>query len=127
MKILKRKEFLKLPEFTLYHKAEQYAAWEELCVFMGGRLPIDDTDSGDWVELRLGEVSDDLGTHDLENEMLDHGASHPMDDDATQRDALYQNDGQDCYKIYELGDLLKLRTLLERAIQVAEGSEYHNA
>lgn len=110
MKVLNRKEFLNMPEGTIFAKGEpwhfnQIAHKAETMgadfVYMS-LANIDSYDSGEW-SFRL-------------NEMLETGASYPIDNDGFMRDGLFDED--DVFLVFERDDLIKLRGRINEAIAV---------
>jgi len=116
MRIYKRDEFLKLPAGTIYAKGKP-------CYFDGFNVKFDTLTSNghdvDWVCLSPMwiEAHDSGEAFDRFDEMLEHGASYPMQESAG-RDALYDKD--EIFLVPEREDLLKLKALIEAAIAVSD-------
>jgi hypothetical protein len=110
MKIYRRKQFLQLPVGTIYAKGERWC-------FGSLHIKHDTTDYGDWWSLDpcwiaandSGEAADRL------DEMLDKGASFPMED-AVSRDGLHEEDA--LFLVFERDDLLQLRDVIDKAISI---------
>ena len=110
MRIYRRDEFLKLPAGTIYAKGKP-------CYFDGFNVKFD-TLNNDWVHLNPMwiEAQDSGEAFDRFDEMLEHGASYPMQESAG-RDGCYDKD--EIFLVPERADLLKLKELIEAALSVA--------
>ncbi len=109
MRVVNRKAFLALPEGTIYCKGEEWV-FEGLC--------IKERNSGenDWYEYDPAWIDEDSSTcFDSLSEMLESGASRPMQDTIC-RDGCYDDDA--IFLVFERGDLLKLRDRLNVAIDL---------
>jgi hypothetical protein len=110
MRIYRRKEFLQLPEGTFYAKGDRW--------FFGPlNIKADTTDFDDWwaldpcwIESRGSDES-----FDILEEMLERGASYPMQESIT-RDGLFDKDA--LFLVFEKDDLLKLRAMIDKAISL---------
>lgn len=120
MRIYRRDEFLKLPAGTIYAKGKPCY----LDGFDGFNVKFDTlTDHAgnniDWVCLypMWIEAQNSGEAFDRFDEMLEHGASYPMQESAG-RDALYDKD--EIFLVPERADLLKFKGLIEAALAVAD-------
>lgn len=112
MKIVNRREFLKLPVGTAYAKGQKWY-FEALC-FKGQTVGEDDWAEYDFV----GIDSDGLEDATLKMEsMLNDGSSYPMQDDY-YRDACF--DDEQIFMIFERDDLEIIKKKIEEAIQVQD-------
>lgn len=113
MRVLSRADFLKMPAGTMYAKGEPWA-------FDGIHVRGDTMPNGnDWDCAQLAWIdSDDSGQAvDRLDDMLENGASYPMD-------ASYGRDGcfneADLFLVFERADLIQLGKIVDQAILVAE-------
>lgn len=109
MKIYKREEFLKLPEGTIYAKGKPW-------YFGGLGIKHDTTDYGDWWYLDPCWIDSEKEPWDLLDDMLENGSSQPMET-AIGRDGLH--DAEALFLVFESADLLKLREMIDKAIEVS--------
>jgi hypothetical protein len=111
VKIYRRNEFLALPEGTFYAKGKPWY-FGELSIKHDTSSQLSDWWSLDpcWIAANdSGEAVDRL------DEMLEKGASYPMQD-AISRDGLWDED--DLFLVFEKDDLLKLREMIDKAISL---------
>jgi hypothetical protein len=111
MRIYRRKEFLRLPEGTVYAKGKPW-------YFGALSIKHDTTDYGDWWSLDPCWISanDSSEAVDRLEAMLEEGASHPMED-SIGRDGLIQEEDA-LFLVFEKDDLLKLREMIDKAISL---------
>lgn len=112
MRIYRRREFLALPEGTIYAKGKPW-------YFKNLNIKADTTASGiDWWSLDPCWVDSVRGddAFDRLDEMLEKGVSYPMMD-AYSRDGLGEDDA--LFLVFEVPDLLRLRGMIDKAIEVA--------
>ncbi len=114
MKLLNRKEFLKMPAGTLFMKFEP-CVFGDLCVFQGP------AGNNDFYYDPLGDAIAHRGSLDLHDHVfpgLKLGESMPMDFDCTGRDGLFDGD-EIKFAVYEKADIegliAKLQTCLKEA------------
>lgn len=107
MRVYNRDDFLKLPAGTLYAKGVQWA--------FDGLMVKADTWGDDWVCLNVQDIEAfDSGENCARlDEMLEAGASYPMND-AYGRDGYFDKDA--VFLVYERDDLLKLQNLISAAL-----------
>jgi hypothetical protein len=110
MRIYRRKEFLELPEGTIYAKGEPWC-------FGPLEIKHDTTDYGDWWSLDPCwiEANDSSEAVDRLDQMLEHGASYPMQD-AISRDGLHEADA--LFLVFEKDDLMRLRGMIDKAMNL---------
>lgn len=110
MKIYKRDEFLKLPEGTVFHKAQEDSYCFGTLSFKGQSLEYDFycLDTG-WID---GEDSTEC--FDRLEEMITNKASYPMQC-CESRDGLFEENA--IFLVYEKDDLIKLRSWIDDAIK----------
>ncbi len=110
MKIYKRKEFVKLPEGTIYCKGKPWY-WEQLSVKAESI-----NDNSDFIEMQLNTIeSNDSGDLiEKYDRMLELGESHPLTDDYYGRDGCF--DDEDIFLVYERHDLQVLKSIIDKAI-----------
>lgn len=110
MRIVNREEFLKLPQGTLYQQAETPYAFEGLRVkyetwgndFQTSNFDLPDNDSSEQLFDRL-------------NDMLENGASYPMEIDGVGRDGLFMQEA--IFLVYERDDVVKIRDFLNQILE----------
>lgn len=113
MRVYRRKEFLSLPDGTIYAKGKPW-------FFKGLTVKADTSMSGNdwwsldpcWIDSKTGEE-----VWDYLPDMLENGASHPMQT-AVSRDGM--NDKEDLFLVFEVSDLQNLRGMIDKAIEVAQ-------
>lgn len=107
MKIYRRKEFLDLPEGTIYAKGKRW-------YFDGLRIK-GESYPNDWryLDPMWIDAQDSGEAFERLEEMLETGASYPMEE-ATSRDGLF--DGEDIFLVAERADLEKLRAMIDTAL-----------
>lgn len=117
MKIVDRKTFLAMPAGTVYSKADQPYAWEEMRVKADTAFV---TGTGDWFELCLNDIEADGSDQlfDRWEDMMRNGASYPLDLESIGRDGLYE--AHAIFMIYEKNDLVKLRDLFTKLAEDAK-------
>lgn len=111
MKIVDRKTFLQMPAGTVYCQAEMPFSWEgirikhDTCHFQTEDL------AGDWFESALTDIeSSDFGQlFERWEDMLENGASYPIDLETSGRDGLFMENS--IFMVYEREDLEKIRDL----------------
>ena len=117
MKILKLHDFLGMPEGTLF---AQGTRWDfdnieikcESIVLSGKTV-------GYWANIPAGIISDDMEDMDKRmTEMLDKGASYPMDNACTKCIGFT---GDELFLVFERDDLIRLRGWIDAAIGLTEG------
>lgn len=103
MKIINRKNFLNLPEGTVYCKGKRWY-WEQLSV-KGESL------DNDWYYLQIDQIPahDSSEWVDNQERMLETGESMPIQI-TKSRDGLFEDD--DIFLIYEEADLKLLKDCL---------------
>lgn len=111
MKIYTRAEFLKLPEGTIFAKGKPWF-FDTLSV-KGETCPYDFLCR----ELVNIESSGSDQRVDRLDEMLEAGASYPIED-AYGRDGCFDDD--DLFLVYEKADLEELRNVINVALEVVE-------
>jgi hypothetical protein len=110
MKVLNRGAFLSLPPGTIYAKGE-------LWCFDGLRIKYETTEHDDWWSLDpcwVATNDSDQAVDGLED-MLENGASRPMED-AVSRDGLHQQGA--LFLVFERDDLLRLREMVDEALGI---------
>ena len=109
MKIYRRKDFLELPEGTIYAKGKP---WFFSYLSVKGK-----TLSNDWSQLSPMwiEAYDDGEQWRRLDDMLENGASYPMQT-SYGRDGCFDDD--DLFLVPERDDLEKLRAMIDDAISV---------
>lgn len=112
MKIVTRKEFMKLPKETVF-------SYYEPCVFR--ELMIKVSDDKGWptdflYDSIIGKI-DSKSSEDFSNkcEMMEKGESVPMDFESTGREGLF--DDEQLYAVYEKEDVEKLIARLQKTIK----------
>ena len=121
MRIVKRKEFLKLPASTVYAQGRRWV--------LGGlnvKLDLWSMDN-DWYYRDFDSIrADDSNelTDRLEEMLLDSSASYPVED-AACRDGLYleEDDDDDLFLIYEVPDIRDIVTSLTLAVDLLTQAE----
>lgn len=110
MRVYRRKDFLGLPSGTLYCKGKPWF-FEDLHV-KGDTWVNDFTCLGlQWVSAAdSGDAASKL------DEMLENGASYPMED-SYGRDGCF--DDEDLFLVYEASDLIDLREIINKALVIA--------
>ena len=111
MRVLHRKAFLRLPPGALYCKGEPHGLGFGNLQVKGESL------TRDWIYLDPCRIvaADPDQLEDRLREMLTHNASYPLDESfAASRDAMYDEDA--IFLVFERADLLRLRSLIDRAI-----------
>lgn len=113
MRIVSRKEFLKLPPGTLYQQCAEPWAFDNIMVKWDS-LIYDDSGDGDWVCSDITDIqSNDSGEYfERLDDMLTNGASYPLDLDTGSRDGSFVRDA--VFMIYERADITKLKELFTR-------------
>lgn len=111
MKIVNRLEFMKLPSGTLYKKFTTPFAFEDLAVKFDS-LSFHEDGTGDFVRMGLAEVEWDETSQmfDRLDEMMEQGASYPLDLDCAGRDGCFEPDAM--FLVFEREDVIKLRDFL---------------
>lgn len=111
MRIYRRSEFLKLPSGTIYAKGEPW--------FFDGFNVKGYTIGNDWAQLNPMwiEARDESEQWSRLDEMLEHGASYPMQE-SFGRDGCFNE--EDLFLVLEREDLEKLRAMIDIALKVAE-------
>jgi len=104
MRLVKKVEFLTLPEGTLFARLQQKWVFTELSI-KSQSLPPDDF----W-EIPTGWI--DAGFNELEEMLADSSVSYPAED-TIQREGLYDDDS--VYLVYEKDDVDKLIERLRAA------------
>jgi hypothetical protein len=110
MKIVKRREFLKLPAGTLYSKYV-HCAFEELQI-KGDSL------ANDWFYQEIASAIDNTGSDDWSNKLFkaaETGESLPMDFNCQGRDGCFESDEQ-MFAIWEHYDVMALIQRLQAAL-----------
>lgn len=112
MKIVDRKEFLKLPSGTLFCQCWQRWAFGDLHVKFDSLIYGDDGD-GDFVSMPFTSVEADSSEQWLERleAMADQGAAFPLDLEASGRDGLFEKNA--LFLIFERDDVHRLRDFLD--------------
>lgn len=113
LRVLRRPDFLKLPAGTVYAKGKEW--YFGSLSFKGESLGDRDWYAHDpcWVDAQdSGEAFNRL------EEMLETGASYPMES-AEARDGLFEQD--DIFLVFERDDLLALHGLIGDAIALTDG------
>ena len=115
MRIVNRKEFLTLPEGTLFQEGEPWV-FGDLCVKHDSLIYGEDSD--DYICQRPTNVEADSSEQlfDRLDDMQQNGASYPLDLGSTERDGCFVRDA--IYMIYEKADITALRDLF---IDLADG------
>lgn len=111
MRLVDRKTFLALPEGTIYAKGKPWA-------FEGLNIKDENAGSNDWWYLEPCWI-ESAGSHehfDFLEEMQTKGASYPMQE-SISRDGLYDDDA--IFLVFERADLLRLRGMIDKAIDVS--------
>lgn len=115
MRVYNRKAFMELPEGTLYLKGVPWA-FDGLSL-KHDTLRKDNGEAFDWVYTDLAYIgatdSGELGSRC--DEMLEAGASYPLNDSAG-RDGFF--DDEDIMMVYEKDDLLALRGYIDEALKL---------
>ena len=116
MRIYDRTDFMKLPEGTIYAKGKPWY-FEQIHVKAQTLEP------NDFVCMALMNFENSGTEQWIERleEMLQAGASYPMDEDFFGRDGCFNND--DIFMVFEHGDLLTLRKFIDRAIEIVKPSQ----
>jgi len=116
MKIVNRKEFLKLPANTLYAKYEPCNFWD--LAIKGYSIVYSDGTGNDWYYMEIEDLntneshsSDDY--HEILSTMVDTGKSYSNDYCTWSRDGLYDDD-DGLFAIWEKEDLVNLIELLNK-------------
>ena len=114
MRVYNRKDFLALPEGTLFCQGEPWA-------FSGIQVK-GETWGNDFLERSFDWVdADDSGDASLKlEEMLQTGASYPMGT-GYGRDGMFNEDA--VFLVHETADLVELKTVIENAILVSQHHE----
>ena len=104
MKIVSRKEFMKLPLGTVF-------SYYEPCVFHDLNVKASDLKEGWEVDFLYDEIIGAIDSHSSEDrsdkcEAMERGESVPMDFESTGREGLF--DEERLYAIYEKEDVEKL-------------------
>ena len=111
MRIYRRKEFMELPEGTIYAKGKPWhfdgfnvkgESWETDWTYLSPMWIFAHDDGEQWARL---------------DEMLEHGASYPMQH-GYGRDGCFDDD--DLFLVPERADLEKLRAMVDAALTVAK-------
>lgn len=110
MKIYRRAAFLALPAGTIYAKGKPWC-FEDLSV--KGETWMNDFLTMGLVWIESGGSTE---TVDRLEEMIDSGASYPMETDGFGRDGCFDND--DLFLVYEKADLEALRGFIDRALSI---------
>lgn len=113
MRIVKRSEFLNLPEGTIFSKGREWF-FDGLCtkgetLFDSKGLPIDFL-ARDWIWISSTSEDDQF---DRLYEMKESGASYPIKD-SEHRDGCFNDD--DLFLIFEHADLLVMKSDIENAL-----------
>lgn len=113
MRVMNKADFLKLPPGVAYCCGKKWYFYS--LNFKGDSIP--DT-VGDWYELDPAWVDghDSGECFDRLTDMLEKGASYPMQDSEC-RNGLYEDD--DIFLVFEKADLLKLKEWIDAAISVS--------
>jgi hypothetical protein len=110
MRVYRREEFLQLPPGTIYATGGQW-------YFGALNIKHETTDYGDWWSLDPCWI-EGRGSNEyfaILDGMLEKGTSHPMQD-AVTRDGIFDKDA--LFLVFEKDDLLKLRTMIDEAINL---------
>lgn len=111
MRLVDRKTFLALPEGTIYAKGKPWA-------FESLNIKDENAGSNDWWYFEPCWI-ESAGSHehfDFLEEMQTKGTSYPMQE-SISRDGLYDDDA--IFLVFERADLLRLRDMIDKAIEVA--------
>lgn len=111
MRIVNRQQFMELPPGTIYRKFITPYAFGELEVkFDSLRMP--NGEHSDFVCMGLAEVEWDETSQMFErlDEMMEQGASYPLDLDCAGRDGCFEPDAM--FLVFERDDVVKLRDFL---------------
>lgn len=113
MRIVRRPEFMKLPAWTLHEQRDPSSAWGPAEVKLDTINEARDfyTLSIDWVKHPSAQIID--AWYDMEAT----GKSFPLDEEATTRDGLYEEDA--LFLIYDRDDLIKLRSIIDKCIEAS--------
>lgn len=133
MKIYKRSEFMELPAGTFFMKGELDLQDDGVITAPTewGKLKVKDNTINhgdgncDWFEYDLDWPEQEEpggGGFLLEayNDMYQNKASRNLDTSLC-RDALYELDTDVAFMVYETADLLQLRAMIDKAIEVSRG------
>lgn len=119
MRIVNRQQFMELPSGTIYRKFTTPYAFQEIEVkFDSYTLPngkyIDPSTGqcSDFVCMGLAEVEWDETSQMFErlDEMMEQGASYPLDLDCAGRDGCFEPEAM--FLVFERDDVIKLRDFL---------------
>jgi hypothetical protein len=111
MRILNKKDFLKLPEQTLF---SYYAPGN----FRELNIKLDTVRENDFLDDSIIGAVDAVSTGDLFDKldvMSELGGSAPMDFEQTDREGLYEN--EQLYAVYEKEDVEKLIARLQKTLR----------
>ena len=110
MKIIRRDEFLKLPEGIIYAKGREW--------YFGNLNIKGESFDHDWYTLDVCwiEAFDDEEQFSRLEDMIKNGASYPMQESAC-RDGMFEEDA--LFLIFERDDLLKLQDYIQQALERA--------
>jgi hypothetical protein len=108
MKIVNRKTFLQLPEGTLFKKASEPWAFDDLCV-KGVSLG-DAPDYIDFFYMPLGEVQTEDTFSLAMTLMAEAGDTYPLDLDTSSRDGMFDKEAM--FLVFEKADVEALRDFL---------------
>lgn len=116
MKILNRKEFLKLPPYTLYSNFTPY-------IFENLSIKGDTVGKEDFITLDVVDCVD-CANYDELTDLLDEamrtGASIDIDTEAFSRDGCF--DYKHLYAVWEKADVLKLALLIDKCVENYENT-----
>lgn len=117
MRIVDRLTFLDLPEGTVYAQGERWV-FQPLHIKGETHHPASDDFSGSWYALDPCwiEAKDSGHADECLDEMLKNGVSYPMQASQTS-DSQYERDA--LFLVFERDDLVKLRDLIDQAIEVS--------
>lgn len=120
MRIVSRKEFLKLPPGTLYQQCREKWAFGDMHVKYDS-LIFDESGDGDFVCAAFTSIEADSSEQlfDRMEDMCDNGASYPLELDCAGRDGLFERDA--LFMVYEKADVEALRDFfVDLAVEAGE-------
>lgn len=115
MKIYNRKDFLNLPEGTIFSKGREWFFHDFMVKGETLKNEINDVDYDDFLYLDLMIIQSE-GSDDLFNKLDDmkkKGKSYPINEDVG-RDGMYEK--EDLFLVFEKEDLISLREYITTAI-----------
>ena len=117
MKIVNRPQFMELPPGTLYRKFITEFAFEELEVKFESLPSEKNPEYGDFVCMPLSDIdwNGPNGMFDRLEDMMEKGASYPLDLDCAGRDGCFEREAM--FLVYEKDDVVALRNFLNGLLE----------